>query len=104
MKFQKQVRIGVLALQGAFQLTKPHIDSLGAEFVPVLNKDDLENIDGLILPGGESSTMLKLIDLVGVKDHLLKFFKFHPGLGNLCWCYFRWRTKFTDLNKSRSEP
>jgi 5'-phosphate synthase pdxT subunit len=56
------VRIGVLAVQGAFQ---EHIDVLrqiGVEAVPVRLPADLENLSGLIIPGGESTTMRKLID------------------------------------------
>lgn len=58
----RPVRIGVLALQGAF---REHIDvlrSLGVEAVPVRLPRDLEGIAGLIIPGGESTTMRKLID------------------------------------------
>jgi 5'-phosphate synthase pdxT subunit len=56
------VRIGVLAVQGAFQ---EHIDLLrqiGVEAVAVRLPSDLEGLAGLILPGGESTTMRKLID------------------------------------------
>ena len=78
---QKKVRIGVLALQGAFQLHKPHIEALGAEYIEVMNREDFEKIDGLILPGGESATMLKLIHLAGIKDPLVKFMQANPVWG-----------------------
>ena len=56
------MRIGVLALQGAF---REHLDTLaaiGVEGVRVREPRDLEGISGLILPGGESTTMLKLLN------------------------------------------
>lgn len=58
----RPVRIGVLAVQGAFA---EHIDmlrSLGVEAVPVRLPQDFDGLAGLILPGGESTTMRKLID------------------------------------------
>jgi 5'-phosphate synthase pdxT subunit len=54
--------VGVLALQGA---TEPHLDALGAigrDAHPVLTPDDLASVDALVLPGGESTTMSKLLD------------------------------------------
>lgn len=81
MRPKRKVRIGVLALQGAFRAHKPHIESLGAEYIEVINKDDFEIIDGLIVPGGESSTMLKLIHSVGIKDPLVEFMKTNPAWG-----------------------
>jgi 5'-phosphate synthase pdxT subunit len=56
------MRIGVLAVQGAF---REHLDVLariGVEGVDVRLPGDLEGVDGLILPGGESTTMRRLID------------------------------------------
>ena len=67
----RSVRIGVLALQGAFQ---EHIDllrQLGVEAVPVRLPRDLAGLAGLILPGGESTTMRKLIDRWGLRDPIL---------------------------------
>lgn len=65
---QGGVRIGVLAVQGAFQ---EHIDvlrSLGVDAVPVRLPADLEGVSGLVLPGGESTTMRKLIDRWGLRQ------------------------------------
>lgn len=65
------MRIGVLALQGAF---REHLDSLtaiGVEGVRVREPRDLEGISGLILPGGESTTMRKLIDRWGMRQPIL---------------------------------
>lgn len=55
------MRIGILALQGAFSEHKNILDTLEVENIYVKTKQDLENIDGIILPGGESTAMGKLL-------------------------------------------
>jgi pyridoxal 5'-phosphate synthase pdxT subunit len=55
------LRVGVLALQGAFQEHAAILRRLGAEAVEVRQPDDLQGLDGLIIPGGESTTMGKLM-------------------------------------------
>lgn len=55
-------KIGVLALQGAVREHIHQIESVGCEAVTVKAKKDLATIDGLVLPGGESTTMRKLLD------------------------------------------
>ncbi|CAM5199600.1 Pyridoxal 5'-phosphate synthase subunit PdxT [Ureibacillus acetophenoni] len=55
-------KIGVLALQGAIREHIHQIESLGCKAVTVKTVDDLNDLDGLILPGGESTTMRKLLD------------------------------------------
>jgi 5'-phosphate synthase pdxT subunit len=77
----RKTRIGVLSLQGAFQLHQWHLENAGAEYKEVVTLKDFEKIDGLILPGGESSTMLKLINTVGIGEVLVKFFKSKPIWG-----------------------
>jgi 5'-phosphate synthase pdxT subunit len=65
------VKIGVLALQGAF---REHLDTLadiGVEGVAVRLPQDLMGIAGLILPGGESTAMRRLIDRWGLRDPIL---------------------------------
>ena len=64
-------RIGVLALQGAVREHAEAIRDVGAEPVLVRLPDDLEGLDALILPGGESTTMRKLIDLYGLRDPIM---------------------------------
>ena len=62
------LRIGVLALQGA---VRPHVEAIravGAEPVEVRLPRDLVELDALILPGGESTTMRKLIDAYGLRE------------------------------------
>ncbi|MDR2627876.1 MAG: pyridoxal 5'-phosphate synthase glutaminase subunit PdxT [Dysgonamonadaceae bacterium] len=55
------MKIGVLALQGAVREHRAALHTLGVESVAVLNPDDLAGIDGLIIPGGESTTIGKLL-------------------------------------------
>lgn len=55
------MKIGVLALQGDFDAHRRRLEELGAEAVLVRNSEDFENLDGLIIPGGESTTFLKLL-------------------------------------------
>jgi len=56
------VRIGVLALQGAFREHRRAFEELGAETVEVRKPSDLADLDALVIPGGESTTLLKLMD------------------------------------------
>jgi len=58
-------RIGVLALQGAFAQHIVMLRQLGAEAVPVRLPEELEGLDGLVIPGGESTTIGKLMHLSG---------------------------------------
>jgi pyridoxal 5'-phosphate synthase glutaminase subunit Pdx2 len=62
------VRIGVLAVQGAFQEHLDVLRGLGVDAVAVRLPSDLEGVSGLILPGGESTTMRKLIDRWGLHE------------------------------------
>ncbi len=73
--------IGILALQGCVSPHRPHIEAAGGVFLPVKTAADLEKIDALILPGGESTTMLKLINAFGLKDPLMKAFAQKPVWG-----------------------
>ena len=63
----EMTRIGVLALQGAFREHLETLASIGVEGVPVRLPEDLQGLDGLIIPGGESTTMRKLIDRWGLR-------------------------------------
>jgi 5'-phosphate synthase pdxT subunit len=55
------MKIGVLALQGDFDAHRRRLEELGAEVTLVRNPADFAGIDGLVIPGGESSTFLKLL-------------------------------------------
>lgn len=74
-------RIGVLALQGDFEAHEKALARTGAEAVQVRTPAELESIDGLIIPGGESSTMLKLIEEAGLKQPLREFAASRPVFG-----------------------
>src|SRR5208337_216347 len=56
------MRIGVLALQGDFDAHRRRLEELGAEVVLVRKPEQFDAIDGLVIPGGESSTFLKLLE------------------------------------------
>jgi pyridoxal 5'-phosphate synthase pdxT subunit len=63
-------RIGVLALQGAFREHRKVLEDLGCEAVEVRKPSDIENTDGLIIPGGESTTIGKLLQNDGLGDKI----------------------------------
>jgi 5'-phosphate synthase pdxT subunit len=65
------MRIGVLALQGAFREHLATLDAIGVEGVRVREPADLAGVSGLILPGGESTTMRQLIDRWGLHEPIL---------------------------------
>lgn len=73
--------IGVLALQGCVEPHQKHIEAAGAIYKPVKTKADFDAADAFILPGGESTTMLKLIDVFGLWDSLAKNFAAKPVWG-----------------------
>ncbi|MEQ6036369.1 pyridoxal 5'-phosphate synthase glutaminase subunit PdxT [Staphylococcus saccharolyticus] len=64
------MKIGVLALQGAVREHIRHIELSGHEGITVKRVKQLEDIEGLILPGGESTTLRRLMDLYGFKKAL----------------------------------
>jgi 5'-phosphate synthase pdxT subunit len=67
------VKIGVLALQGDFSLHAAALARCGAQAVEVRKPEQLAGLDGLIMPGGESTTLLKLMDAWGFVPALEKF-------------------------------
>ena len=75
------IKIGVLELQGNFESHHKILKKLGYDSVGVKSSSDLECLDGLVLPGGESTTMSLLIDSFNLRDSLLDFSKNKPILG-----------------------
>jgi 5'-phosphate synthase pdxT subunit len=67
------VKIGILAVQGDFEAHGAMLKRLGAETVEVRAPEDLAGCDGLILPGGESTTQLQFLQEEGLSDAILKF-------------------------------
>lgn len=74
------MRIGVLALQGDFDAHRKRLEELGAEVVLIKKTEQLAGIDGLVIPGGESSTFLKLLGESGF-EQLRKFVSTKPTFG-----------------------
>lgn len=74
-------RIGVLAIQGDYAAHAAALTDAGAEPVEVRNPDELAGLDGLILPGGESTTMLKFLERSGLFDALKEFSASQPVFG-----------------------
>jgi len=72
--------IGVLALQGDFDAHRKRLEQLGAEVVLVRKPEQLDQIDGLVIPGGESSTFLKLLGEKGF-EKLKQFVHLKPTFG-----------------------
>jgi 5'-phosphate synthase pdxT subunit len=72
--------IGVLALQGDFDAHRRRLEELGAKVVLVKKPEQLDSIDGLIIPGGESGTFLKLLGEAGF-EKLKQFVKAKPTFG-----------------------
>jgi pyridoxal 5'-phosphate synthase pdxT subunit len=66
-------RIGVLALQGAFREHARVLRSLGAEVVDVRLPEELDGLDGLVIPGGESTTMMRLAELYGLDEAIRSY-------------------------------
>ena len=73
--------IGVLALQGDYEAHAKQLAAVGANPVEVRLPKDLAGLDALILPGGESTTMNKLIDRFGLRKPLIDFCKSKPVWG-----------------------
>ena len=74
------MKIGVLALQGDFDAHRRRLEELGAEVMLVKKPEQLDEIDGLVIPGGESSTFLKLLGEKGL-EKLNQFVRAKPTFG-----------------------
>jgi 5'-phosphate synthase pdxT subunit len=72
--------IGVLALQGDFDAHRKRLQELGAEVVLVKKPEQLDAIDGLVIPGGESGTFLNLLGETGF-EKLKQFVRVKPTFG-----------------------
>jgi pyridoxal 5'-phosphate synthase pdxT subunit len=67
------VKIGILAVQGDFEAHAAMLAGMGVETVEVRTREDLEGCDGLILPGGESTTQLQFLQEEGLYDAIQGF-------------------------------
>jgi pyridoxal 5'-phosphate synthase pdxT subunit len=70
---EKRPRIGVLAVQGAFREHARVLRSLGADVVEVRLPEELVGLDGLVIPGGESTAILRLVRLYGLEEAIRRF-------------------------------
>jgi pyridoxal 5'-phosphate synthase pdxT subunit len=80
LKQPRKTIIGVLALQGDFDAHRRRLEELGAQVVLVRKPEQLDDIDGLIIPGGESGTFLKLLGEKGF-EKLKEFVRLKPTFG-----------------------
>jgi 5'-phosphate synthase pdxT subunit len=81
----EMMKIGVLALQGDFDAHKKTLEKLGADVVLVRKPEQLSEIDGLVIPGGESSAFLKLLGDEGLTK-LTDFVRTKPTFGTCAGC------------------
>jgi pyridoxal 5'-phosphate synthase pdxT subunit len=79
------MKIGVLALQGDFDAHRRRLEELGAEVVLIKKPEQLNEIDGLVIPGGESGTFLKLLGEEGLAK-LKDFVRAKPTFGTCAGC------------------
>jgi pyridoxal 5'-phosphate synthase pdxT subunit len=78
------MKIGVLALQGAFREHKQMFESLGAKVTEVRLPEHLQGLQGIVIPGGESTTMAKLMVSYGFVKALLEFYKGGGAIWGTC--------------------
>ena len=86
MPDQPPLRIGVLAIQGDYDAHATALRDVGAEAVLVRKPGQLDELDGLVIPGGESTTFLKFLERDGFLDHLQSFVRTRPTFGTCAGC------------------
>jgi len=77
---QPLMKIGVLAIQGDFDAHRKRLEELGADVVLVRKPERLDEIDGLVIPGGESGAFLKILGTAGF-EKLKDFVRLKPTFG-----------------------
>jgi len=78
------MKIGVLAVQGAFREHLDVLAAIGVQGVPVRLPGDLDGVSGLILPGGESTAMRKLIDRWGLLEPMRDLARYGAPMFGTC--------------------
>ena len=73
--------IGVLAIQGDYDAHRKRLEELGAKAVLVRKPEQLDELDGIVIPGGESSTILKFLERDGFLAKLTEFVRVKPSFG-----------------------
>jgi len=79
-------RVGVLALQGDFALHAELLTGLGVAVKKVRTVEELETVDGLVIPGGESTTLRKLMRRHGLDEAIVAYAATKPVLGTCAGC------------------
>jgi pyridoxal 5'-phosphate synthase pdxT subunit len=80
-EFRSRPRVGVLAIQGDYAAHAEALTESGAEPVEVRKLEELDHLNGIVLPGGESTTMLKFLEKRHFFDVLKEYCKQHPVFG-----------------------
>lgn len=75
------MRIGVLAIQGDFDAHRRRLEQLGAQTLLVKKPEQLDSVDALVIPGGESTTFLKFLEQGGFLEKLREFVRAKPAFG-----------------------
>jgi 5'-phosphate synthase pdxT subunit len=75
------MQIGVLAIQGDYEAHKARLEQLGAAVVLVRKPEQLDSIDAIVIPGGESSTFLNFLSERGFLEKLRQFVRTKPTFG-----------------------
>jgi 5'-phosphate synthase pdxT subunit len=86
MKNPQPIRIGVLAIQGGYDAHARALADVGSEAVLIRKPEQLDGLDGLILPGGESTTFLKFLERDGFLESLRAFTEKKPVFGTCAGC------------------
>ena len=73
--------IGVLAIQGDFDAHRRRLEQLGAQTLLVKKPEQLDSVDALVIPGGESTTFLKFLEQGGFLEKLRDFVRAKPAFG-----------------------
>jgi pyridoxal 5'-phosphate synthase pdxT subunit len=80
----EKINVGVLALQGDFKEHIKMLEKIGVSVAEIRFPQQLEEIDGLIIPGGESTTINKLMDKYGFREKLKDFFRSGKPISGTC--------------------
>lgn len=80
----RKTRVGVLALQGAFREHLTILRALGVQAGEVRLPEQIVGLDGLIIPGGESTTIIKLAELYGLREAIARAAAAGMGLWGVC--------------------
>ena len=94
------IKVGVLELQGGYALHHSLLKSIGLKSMAVKTVDHLSQVQGLILPGGESTTMSLLMKNYNFRESIIKFANHNPVLGTCAGLILMCQ----DVNDKRLEP